>query len=595
MQLAKRIAATIKGWLDRGERLADGRAIRPGGILILSRSRGALTDAINRELKSKGVAIAGADRLMLTEHIAVMDLMAAGRVALLPDDDLSLAAVLKSPLIGLDEDALFALAYGRGDRPLWSSLVEKADTHPDFAGAKAKIERWRREAEVRDPHAFFARILGPDKGRQALLNRLGAEAEDVIDEFLAQTLAYEKTNVPSLEGFLDWMVSGETEIKRDTDTRRDEVRVMTVHGAKGLEADVVFLVDNGMDPAPAAHDPRVLPLAEDPDPLDPGPVVWNRSIGAMPAAVAARVKAERVRTQEEYRRLLYVGMTRAKDRLYVVGIVKKRLNDDNRWHALVGRALEPELKEIAAASGEFEFEWRPDGEMSAAGAEQPALPLRAPLPGWAMRNAPPAPPALKRVTPSTVTTSGNDIPLTVPPGLFSRSDPTTSLGLDRGRLVHRLLQSLPDIAAADRAAIGASYLGAFADGWSDDERTALLAEVMAILDHPDFAPVFAAGSRAEVDIAGSIGAARVSGRIDRLAVTPSRVLIVDYKTNRPAPTRLAEVPPAYEDQLALYRSVLRRLYPDRPVAAALLWTDGPSLMEIPEEVLILAESRLSAA
>jgi len=218
-------------------------------------------------------------------------------------------------------------------------------------------------------------------------------------------------------------------------------------------------------------------------------------------------------------------------------------------------------------------------------------------PGWnnSRRAAPPAPVALKRVTPSTVTTSGNDIPLTVPPRLFSRSDPTTSLALDRGRLVHRLLQSLPDIAAADRVAIGASYLGAFADGWSDDERSALLAEVMATLDHPDFAPVFAAGSRAEVDIAGSIGAARVSGRIDRLAVTPARVLIVDYKTNRPAPTALAAVPDGYIAQLALYRSVLHRLYPDRPVAAALLWTDGPSLMEIPEEVLILAESRLSAA
>ncbi|MEJ0096764.1 MAG: UvrD-helicase domain-containing protein [Bauldia sp.] len=222
VQLARRIAATVHGWLERGEVLeATGKPIRAGGILILARSRGALTDAINRELKREGVAIAGADRLTLTEHIAVMDLMALGRVALLPDDELSLAAVLKSPLVGLDEEALFALAYGRVGT-LWASLAAKAGERADFAAAKAKLDGWLAAADYRDPHAFFARILAGESGRKAFLRRLGAEAEDVLDEFLAQALAYERTNVPSLEGFLAWLVAGEAEIKRDTETLRDE-------------------------------------------------------------------------------------------------------------------------------------------------------------------------------------------------------------------------------------------------------------------------------------------------------------------------------------------------------------------------------------
>ena len=591
VQLAKRIATTVKGWLDRSELLdapdakGDPRPIHPGGILILTRSRGALTDAINRELKRQGIAIAGADRLLLTEHIAVMDLMALGRVVLLPEDDLSLAALLKSPLIGLDEDALFDLAYDRGKRSLWAVLAEKADTRADFAAAKAAIEGWRRAADERDPHAFFAAILGPQGMRRAFLTRLGVEAEDVLDEFLAQAIAYQQANTPSLEGFLAWLVDGDIEVKRDTETLRDEVRVMTVHGAKGLEADVVFLIDNGMDPAPAAHDPRVLPLAEDPEPLSPGPVVWNRSINAMPNAVRQRVEDERRRAEEEYRRLLYVGMTRARDRLYVAGIVKKEFKSrpDPRWHALVTQALEDEWVETKDAEGEVEYVWRPVEAPAATAETALAPPAPVALPAWATRDAPAAPVNAVRITPSTAL--GGDA--VAPPALARSVEQERALA--RGSLLHRLLQSLPDVEVARRAEIGARYLAVAADAWNDEDRAALLDEALAVIGDPAFGAVFAAGSRAEVDIAGRLGGRPVSGRIDRLAVTPDRVLIVDYKTNRPVPE---VTPPAYIAQLALYRAILSRLYPGRPVAAALLWTDRPALTEIPEEALIRAESAL---
>jgi ATP-dependent helicase/nuclease subunit A len=596
VKLSRRIASTIRGWLDRGEVLdspdKDGnpRPIRPGGILILTRSRGALTDAINRELKRRDIPIAGADRMKLVEHIAVMDLMAAARVVLLPEDDLSLAALLKSPLIGLDEDALFALAYGRKGS-LWSALGDKAAESPVFAEAKKRIDTWRDRADFNDPYSFFARILSADRGRHALLARLGAEAEDVIDAFLAEALAYEQANTPSLEGFLAWLEEGETEVKRDPDSLREEVRVMTVHGAKGLEADVVFLVDNGTPPVIDNYVSRVLPLSADRDPMTPGPVAWVYSTPAMPERLAQRLAEVKQRDEEEYRRLLYVGMTRARDRLYVVGMVKQKRKEDRRWHVLVEKALEPELTDRTLPNGDIEREWRQEAGAAAASPRAKGGVAEVALPAWATANAPPPPPPLRRLAPSTA------LGATVPPAtpFVPRASGNAAAAIERGLLVHRMLQSLPDAPAEQRRALGARYLDAMAAHWPDADRAALLAEVLAIMANPAFAEAFAPGSRAEVEIAGKLGQAVFSGRLDRLAVTPDRVLVVDFKTNRPAPAALKDVPEAYVGQLAVYRAVLARLYPGRTISAALLWTDTPSLMVIPDEMLILAESRILAA
>ncbi len=599
VQLATRLAATVRDWLDRGEALdardANGRPrpIRAGEILILTRSRGVLTEAINRELKSKRVPIAGADRLTLTEHIAVMDLMALGRVVLLPEDDLSLAALIKSPLIELDEAALYDLAHERKGS-LWTALADAAKTGGAFAEARRRIEGWLAIADKSDPHAFYARILGPDKGRAAFLRRLGPEAEDVLDEFLAQALAYEQANVATLEGFLDWLVAGETEIRRDTDTLRDEVRVMTVHGAKGLEADIVFLVDNGSLPSIASHDPHLLPLGEGDDPRNPGPFVWMRSARQMPKAVEARLQRERARAEEEYLRLLYVGMTRARDRLYVVGLARRPPDPDTRWHALVTGALAVEAKEVRAADGTLTaLEWRSPSVAPADLGRQADSDAQITLPEWAKRDALAPMPEPGHLTPSSVFEAEADAPDPAHGG-----SGTGAAALKRGRLIHRLLESLPAIATSERDAIGAAYLAAFATGMEAAERDALLAEVTAVMADPAFAPVFAEGSRAEVEIVGRLarasGEVSVSGRIDRLAVTPERILIVDYKTNRPAPETLDSVPETYVTQLALYRTLLSRLYPGRAVTAALLWTDGPALMEIPAATLDSAESGVLA-
>jgi ATP-dependent helicase/nuclease subunit A len=604
--LADRIAATIDSWLAQGEKLeATGCPIRPGGVLVLARTRGAQIDAINRALKTRGIPIAGADRLALTEHIAVMDLIALGQVMLLPEDDLSLAAVLKSPLIGLDEDELFRIAHGRPGT-FWDALGAAAGEGGRLGEARAELEDWRARADFLDPHGFFARILGPDRGRERFMRRLGQEAEDVLDEFLAQALAYEETETPSLEGFLDWLAASPTVIKRDTELVRDEVRVMTVHGAKGLEADIVLLVDTGAAPVHAAHDPAVLALADDRESDRPSPLVWMRSRKAMPDKVKARVDYLRERAREEYRRLLYVAMTRARDRLYVCG-TRKKLKDDRpqsewTWQELVRDALEPECTPIEAADGTLEaLEWRSATakapiQRKARSAEGVAL---APPPAWLRGNASPAPLPPRRLAPSAALEIAGEDPSAGRRDLFERIAGENGAALARGRLVHRLLQSLPDHPLETRREVGTRYLAAFAGDWLETDRARLLDEVLKILVDPGFAAVFAPGSRAEVEIAGIIraagGEAALSGRIDRLAVTPEIVLIVDYKTNRPAPERLEDVAPAYVAQLSLYRAVLQRLYPRKPVAAAILWTDRPALMEIPSWTLDAALARIAAA
>jgi ATP-dependent helicase/nuclease subunit A len=284
-----------------------------------------------------------------------------------------------------------------------------------------------------------------------------------------------------------------------------------------------------------------------------------------------------------------------------VGTLKERATDAvGGWHALVNDALAGECTPTETSEGPV-LEWRrkPRREPPPRD-EQTGLPLREVAPAWLERDAPPPPPTAIRLTPSAIRLE-EEAPVFVGAGsyLAGRRDPAVVATLDRGRLVHRLLESLPDVAPEAREATGARYLAAIAPKWPDGDRAGLLAEVLRILADPAFAPVFAPGSRAEVDVAGSLaigpGMAALSGRIDRLAVTAGRVLIVDYKTNRPAPTRLDEAPAAYVAQLSLYSEVLRRLYPNHSVAAAILWTDLPALMEIPSSTLDASLAKITAS
>jgi ATP-dependent helicase/nuclease subunit A len=584
VRLAARIARNVKRWMKGGARAGD--------VLVLVRQRGPLFEAIIRALKDLHVPVAGADRLVLTEHIAVMDLMVLADALLLPDDDLALATVLKSPLFGFGDEDLFEIAFERKGS-LRAALRAKAHDNARFAGAVAKLERlaeWAREA----PFTFYARVLGAEGGRKRFLARLGHEADDALDEFLNLALDYERRETPSLQGFIAWLRTAQTDVKRDMEITRDEVRVMTVHGAKGLEAPIVVLADTTTPPAgPPQRQPRLLALAPATS-HSPSCFAWAGVKATDTAPVSAARERARHEAEDEYRRLLYVAMTRAIDRLVICGADGERARPEGCWWNLVFDALKPPVSlEEPADDGDGKV-WRYRKTPPAAGvsfAAAAAVPEEE-RPSWLDRDAKAEPSPVRPTSPALAYDEATAVRATASGRRGERDK-----ALARGVLVHRLLQSLPDIPRAARAEAARRHLARSAAEFSAEERETMVEQIRLLLDDARFAQLFLPGSRAEVPIVGRLkgGTLAVSGQVDRLAVTSDSVLIADYKTNRPAPRRLADVPPAYVSQLALYRAVLGQLYPGKRIRAALVWTDVPDLMEISETSLDAALATVTSA
>ena len=571
VRLAAKIARNIKSWTGQGT--------SPGDVLVLVRQRGPLFEAIIRALKEQKIPVAGADRLVLTEHIAVMDLMALADALLLPADDLALATVLKSPLFGFDDDDLFEIAWERKGS-LRRALERKGETEPRFAQAAAMFERFAQWARRDTPYAFFARVLGAQRGRKRFLARLGHEADDALTEFLNLALDYERYETPSLQGFIARLRGAAVDIKRDMEITRNEVRVMTVHGAKGLEAPTVILADTTTPPAgPAQRQARIFPLAANAGPGSSPQFVWAAKKALDVEAVSAARNRLQREAEDEYRRLLYVAMTRAADRLIVCGAENERGRPANCWWDLVKDALGPRSTEMDAQDGDGKV-WRyckvpPLAAVPRSGREATQAIIEPP--DWLSRDVRPPPAPVKPLSPSRAYDES------VPARRAGRGGGEKAMA--RGVLMHRLLQALPDIPANARRDAARRHLARRADLFSAQVCESMIEQVCRVLDDPRFCALFAPGSHAELPIAGRFagkdGIMAVSGQVDRLAVTASEVLIADFKTNHPAASRLEDVPQAYVAQFALYREVLGLLYPGKTVRAALLWTDVPTLMEIP--------------
>ncbi|MBI1180484.1 MAG: double-strand break repair helicase AddA [Alphaproteobacteria bacterium] len=569
-RLAERIAGQIAHWLGTGERLeSKDRPIRPDDVMILVRRRNDFFTAMVRALKRAGVPVAGVDRMILTEQLAVMDLLALGRFVLMPEDDLTLAVVLKSPLIGLGEDALFALAHGR-EGSLWHALAARRG-EPAFAAPWAFLEACRDRADFVPPYEFYARILDTG-GRRAILARLGPDALDPLDEFLALALDYERNHPPSLQGFIHWLEAAQTEVKREMEQGKGEVRVMTVHGAKGLQAPIVFLPDTCGIP----NEGRDIYWLDDPPrpPVLAWPVTKDNVVGPI---VAAKDLVRRKR-DEEYNRQLYVALTRAGDRLYICGYETSRGRPEKCWYELVADAFDRlEVAETADHRGEPVRRFRLGGDRTELDRPKADAAAAPPPPEWLGRPPPPEPAPVRPLAPSRP--SLPEMPVRSP---MEAGDRERFL---RGTLIHRLLQWLPDMAAGSRAAAARRFLLQPGHGLTEAVAESWSGEVLRILDDPACAALFGPGSAAEVPVTGLLGTSAISGQIDRLAVTADEVLIADYKTNRPPPSRPRDVPALYLRQMAAYRGLLRGIYPGKTVRCALLWTDGPTLMTLPDALL----------
>ena len=587
--VADGIAAAIADELGRGTVLASrNRAVQPGDYLVLvrSRERGGFARALVRALKARDVPVAGMDRLRLTEQLAVQDVLAACDAVLLPEDDLSVAAVLTSPLGGVSDDGLMALAVGRRG-PLWSALRDRAHERGDWGEAWRFLSRLAARADYVTPHALLAEALGPLGGRARLLARLGAEAAEPLDELLNAALGYTRLHPPSLQGFVHWLRRSGAEVKREAGGGASAVRIMTAHGAKGLQAPIVILPDTtGLPPAKDAFFWREAAGVEVP--------LWSPFAAGHCAAVKQAQGQSATLRQHEYNRLLYVALTRAEDRLVVCGWEGKAKVSDESWYSMVRRGFQS----LGANEHPFEGGWPGDKLVYASKQLAPPQPqatppeaaATAPLPAWAGRpgywhpSPPPEEPALPRpLAPSRPTGAmfGPVPPATSPLKL------ATGPRFARGTAAHVLLQHLPDMPAAGRPAAAAAYLSR--TGLDPAAQKALAAEVLAVLDHPALAPLFGPEGRAEQPLSGLVQGRVVSGVVDRMAVLPGRVVLADYKTGRAAPPHVADTPPRYLRQLAAYRAVLRALFPGRAVECVLVWTEDAVVTPIPGTLLDAAE------
>ncbi|GGF48259.1 double-strand break repair helicase AddA [Azorhizobium oxalatiphilum] len=593
-RLAERIAAFVREGIAKRIAIPSrgGRPMRAQDVLVLVRRRGRLFEAVIRALKEAGggVDVAGADRLVVAEHIAALDLMALGDALFSPDDDLALASVLKSPLFGLDDDDLLTLCPRREGR-LGDALL-------GFAGGaiSERLERWREEARLLRPFDFYARVLGRDGGRKAMLARLGPEAADVLDEFMALARTYENLEAATLPGFLAFLRRGGAETKRDMESGRDEVRVMTVHGAKGLESPIVILADT-VDLPKARTAGGLLQVTTADGAIIPvhAPRKADDS-GALANARAAATDRER----EEYRRLLYVALTRAEDALIVCGAEtraaakdKDHARPEGCWYELVNDALIHEAERVPAQGWEGEvLRWLKSGP--------PLVPAADDLPA-AQSVAPLAPAPLA--------------PLVLPPAPArpvrpSRAQPDAagkrpggaSEGLDprvRGDLVHRLLAGLGALPGEQRRSAGLRLLDHVGAGLAAELREDVLAEVMGVLDHAPLETLFGPHSAAEVPVVGRLKAVDgrllpVNGRLDRLAVFDDRLVLADFKTDRTPPRTLDHIGEGYVAQLALYGAVLEKVFPGRALEARLVYTRGPLVHVLPAERLLAKRAELLA-
>jgi ATP-dependent helicase/nuclease subunit A len=594
-RLARHLARRIAAMIGRDELPSRGRKVAAGDIMVLVRRRNAFVDELVRALKEAHVEVAGVDRLKLGHHIAVMDLVALGQFLLMPEDDLTLATLLKSPLVGLDEEALFALAHGRGATSLWRRLSEQAAARADFAKAHDLLSALLAVADYLPPFELYAELLGARGGRQRMLARLGPDAADPIEEFLRLALDYGRGHPPSLQGFLAWFAAGEIEVKRDLDQGAGgQVRIMTVHGAKGLQAPIVILPDTAQVPKVPGRNERILWSGEGTRALP----LWVRR-KEYEETVAADARASReAAAAREYRRLLYVALTRAEDRLYICGWKAQRNSSatpswyDHATSALAdqGDALGFELGPDAGGAEGWEGEARvldlaqtapkPDRAEEGALLTLPGLPL----PDWTRAAARPEPEPWRPVAPSR--------PVLPEPGLMSplTGAPERVIRFRRGLLIHRLLQTLPDLAPARRRAAAERLLKRPVHGLDESERAEILDRVTGLLARPEFSPIWSADARAEQPIAGEIEGRdgkriAIAGQIDRFAVRDDGIWIVDFKTNRPPAAALEEVPVAYLRQMAAYRALIGDIYPGRPIACYLLWTETPALMRLPDDSL----------
>jgi ATP-dependent helicase/nuclease subunit A len=579
---AGRLARQVRRWLFERPFIVEsrGRPVRPEDILILVRRRGDLAGLIVARLHAEGVPVAGVDRLLLTAPLAVRDLLAAARFAVQPLDDLNLATLLVSPLFGWSQDALFEACHAR-EGALWPHLRHASAALPrHHAETLAGLNSLLAMADYATPHSFLETVLsGPLQGRRKLLERLGSEARDPVEELLASALDFEASATPSLQRFLDWFARGEVEIVRDPSAPLDAVRVMTVHGAKGLQSPIVVLADGCADPDRGRHSTRGSFATFRLPPDGPEIPVFRPRKEELADPLESELERRDRRDREEHWRLLYVALTRAEERLYVggaLGPADRGAPAAASWYG----AVEASLAGLGAEWNDDphwgRFRRFGDGELEVKAAARRGERAMEP-PAWLRR---PAPVEARPPRPLAPSALGED----------DVADPPPTPGLReaalRGRLLHQLFERLPDVPEAERFERAESWLERSAGIADSASRRALAEAACGVIADPRHAELFGPGALAEAPIAALVGEGLVvSGTVDRLLVGDDRILVAEFKTGRKVPDAPADIPGAHLRQMAAYAAALAVIFPGRPVEAKLVYTGGPVVHDLPPELL----------
>lgn len=576
---AERIAKQVQRWIDGTQPFAlkkgEHRNAKPGDIMVLVRSRKDLAGLIVARLHANGVPVAGVDRLRMGDPLVVKDLMSALRFAVQPLDDLELANLLSSPLMGWSQDDLLNYVPREKGRRLWDHL--RRHKAPFVQTSTSKLRELLALADFETPQSLLEwLLLGPWQGRSKLVARLGQEASDPINELVNSAFAYESGNTPSLAGFIQWFDAGEGEIKRDPDDAPNLVRVMTVHGSKGLQAPIVILADATSAPG------RVNELELDENVV--GSDDMNQRRVPLPSInseqrrgrLEAAYEAEKKSGLQEHWRLLYVAMTRAEEALFIGGSLgpKTKAPPEDSWYTQLEAQIDGEVLEDDIWGARREYGARAESVIEAK--KEPGQ-NAVKLPDWLKNTIGPEPRPPRPLAPSS---AGDD--MTSDPPLPSEQ---VRYAAKRGILIHSLLERLPDIVPEDREVLGLRWLQRHADGLPNTELSEMLAQALNVLEDPEFAAVFAPSALAEVPIAATVGGQVITGIVDRLLITDKNITIVDFKTARRPPSELAEIPNGIIKQMAAYVAALSAIYPDREVQSAVLYTQTPQLFVLPQGLI----------
>jgi ATP-dependent helicase/nuclease subunit A len=577
--LANAIAEHIARALATGQRLESrARRITPGDFLILVRRRDSLVAAITAACKGLGIPIAGADRLHLTTQPAVMDMLALCDALLLPEDDLAFAHFLASPLGGLSDESLMELALGRKAN-LAETLFRRRAERPDWAQANEFFHTLLPKTDFLSPYALLTHILHTQNGRAQFFARLGPECAEPLDELLAEALNFAAQKPAALQSFLHTLRQANNEIKREADVFGGMVRIMTVHGAKGLQAPIVILPDT-----------TALPDMDVPQ--QPGtriPIFCPRT-ALRSETVQNAAAAQRDAKLEEYNRLLYVALTRAEDEILIAGAEGAKPPLETSWYASIKAGfqrlgIEPDDNDIFMLSSPQSAE--PDRKDAPRAAASAALPAWAgAAPAWRPTPPPPETARPEPIAPSRATDDAEKAAAASPlAGQFSALRAARSAALSKGRAVHALLQHLPDLPPESREHAARKYLKNPAFALEPAAQSEILSSINAIMQNPALAPLFGPNSRAETPIAGVVDDIEIGGLIDRLAITGQNIHIADYKTNRIPPTTPEDIPAPYLRQLAAYAAILQNIYPALLIHCTLIWTETAAIMPVPADLL----------